>query len=57
MRDGRRLINFRISDDEAKLLATFAKKTLQTQTDVLRRLIRSLRPRMAQAARDARDGK
>ena len=41
-----RMINIRVTDDEAKLLAEYAKETGRTQTDVLREFIRSLNSKL-----------
>jgi predicted DNA-binding protein len=50
-----RVINVRVPDNEADLLAAYAAKTGRTQTDVVRELIRSLevRPQTNVAKRGA----
>jgi len=40
----KRLFNFRLTDEEARLLASYAEQTGRTQSDVLREYIRSLKP-------------
>jgi hypothetical protein len=42
MSNGKRLMNFRLTEEEAAILAAYCARTGRTQTDVLRELIRQL---------------
>jgi hypothetical protein len=42
MRTAKRLMNFRLTEEEAAILAAYCARTGRTQTDVLRELIRQL---------------
>jgi hypothetical protein len=47
-------LNVRVTKAEAALLALYAKRTYQTQSRVVRVLIRSLKAQLPKVARDAR---
>ena len=42
MSNGKRLMNFRLTEEEAGILADYCERTGRTQTDVLRELVREL---------------
>ena len=42
MSNGKRLMNFRLTAEEADILAAYCERTGRTQTDVLRELVRQL---------------
>jgi hypothetical protein len=42
MSNGKRLMNFRLTEEEAGILAAYCERTGRTQTDVLRELVREL---------------
>jgi hypothetical protein len=45
MSNGKRLMNFRLTEEEAAILADYCERTARTQTDVLRELVRELAQR------------
>jgi hypothetical protein len=58
MSNGKRLMNFRLTAEEAAILGAYCERTGRTQTDVLRELVRQLadpdprpRPRAKAAAK------
>jgi hypothetical protein len=42
MSNGKRLMNFRLTAEEAAILGAYCERTGRTQTDVLRELVRQL---------------
>ena len=50
----KRIINIRVTDEEASILTAYVEATGQTRTDVLRAYIRSLAKALEQRRRKAR---
>jgi hypothetical protein len=53
MSNGKRLMNFRLTEEEAGILADYCERTGRTQTDVLRELVRELAQRPTLSRRRA----
>jgi hypothetical protein len=53
MSNGKRLMNFRLTEEEAAILADYCERTARTQTDVLRELVRELAQRPTLSRRRA----
>jgi uncharacterized protein (DUF1778 family) len=48
-------INARVTEDEARLLADYAKATARSQTSVIRMLLQSLAPRLERLEEKTKD--